>query len=121
MISWWQPAPDDPEPTITVNFEFASGGLDIFSARIIWRDVGLDIEKNYMAGPFKYVIEAMDKDQNWHTVCDKSDNVTDMNIDYLPLTHMRAYAVRLKILGKPEHIEPGVTNFTVFGNWYPEK
>lgn len=120
MITWWQPAPDDAEPTLTVNFEF-SDGFDIYSARIIWRDVGLSIKKNYMAGAFQYVVEALDGDGVWHTVLDKSQNTTDMNIDYLPLKPMRAFGVRLKILGKPEHIEPGITNFTVFGSWCPKE
>ena len=115
MITWWQPAEDDPEPSITVNFEFASGGLDIYSVRIIWRDVGLSIDDNIMAGPFQYAVDAMDENKNWHTVLDMSKNTVDMNIDYLPVEHMKAYAVRLRILGPPENIQPGVTNFTVFG------
>ncbi len=121
MITWWQPASDDPEPSITVNFEFCPDGLDICSARIIWRDVGLDIEKGYMAGPFRYAIDALSREGEWITVCDRRDNTADMNIEYLPLTPMKAFGVRLRILGKPEHIEPGVTNFTVFGSWHPEK
>ena len=41
----------------------------------------------------------------------------DMNIDYQPVKHIRTTDVRLRIVGKPENIEPGVINFTVFGRW----
>lgn len=117
MITWWQPSPDDKEPTLTV--KICEDGLPIHSARIIWRDVGLSLEKNVMAGPFRYRVDAQNLDGNWITVLDKSDNGVDMNIDYNILTPMTAKAVRLVILGKPEGIEPGVTNFTVFGSRLP--
>lgn len=120
MITWWQPAPNDKEPTLTVSFETVRDGFIICSARIIWRDVGLDIKKGYMAGPFKFLIEAMDREGVWHTVADKSANEEDMNIEYITFTPVRAFAVRLRIVGKPENIEPGVTNLTVFGKWCPE-
>ena len=122
MITWWQPADGDSDPTLTVylSVDNTTRGLDIYSARIIWRDVGLDVEKGYLPGPFGYKIEAEDMDGNWECVLDKSRNDVDMNIDYSPVKHMRAKSVRLRICSSPEHIKPGVVNFTVFGKWTPE-
>lgn len=117
MLSWWQPAEDDPAPALTV--EIGYSGLDIYSARIIWRDVGLDVAKGYLPGPFKYKIEALSMGGEWVCVLDKTDNDVDMAIDYNTVTPMRATAVRLTITDHPEHIQPGVINFTVFGKWTP--
>ncbi|MBE6562388.1 MAG: hypothetical protein E7660_01485 [Ruminococcaceae bacterium] len=113
MITWWQPSSDDPEPTLTV--KLGEVGFRTASVRLIWRDVGLDIKKGYLPGPFGYKIEALDKDGEWICVLDKSDNKTDMCIDYLPLESVIATEVRLKITSHPENIEPGLINFTVFG------
>ena len=117
MLTWWQPAEDDPSPALTV--ELGYDGLDVHSARIIWRDVGLDVEKGYLPGPFKYKIEACSMDGEWVCILDKTANDVDMEIDYNTVTLMRAKAVRLTITGHPEHIQPGVINFTVFGKWTP--
>ncbi len=122
MITWWQPADDDSDPTLTVflSVDNTTRGLDIYSARIIWRDVGLDVKKGYLPGPFGYKIEAEDMDGNWYCVLDKSRNTEDMNIDYNPVKKMRAKTVRLRICSHPEHIKPGVVNFSVFGKWTQE-
>ena len=73
MITWWQPADGDSDPTLTVylSVDNTTRGLDIYSARIIWRDVGLDVEKGYLPGPFGYKIEAEDMNGNWECVLDK--------------------------------------------------
>lgn len=117
MLTWWQPAPEDEHPTLEV--QMSAAGLEIYSARIIWRDVGLDIKKEFLPGAFKYRIDALNMDDEWVTVLDKSENREDMCIDYNPIEHIRAKSVRLCILGAPEHIAPGVVNFTVFGSNKP--
>ncbi len=119
MLTWWQPAKDDPAPTLTI--AMSEQGLNIYSMRIMWRDVGMDFKKGIMPGPFQYKIEALSMDDEWVCVLDKTDNKVDMLIDYLPVKQMRAKSVRLCITGHPENIEPGVINFTVFGNWTPNK
>jgi hypothetical protein len=119
MITWWQPSAEDENPTLTVHL--SNEGLNIYSMRIIWRDIGLDIEKGILPGAFRYKVEALSMNDEWVCVLDKSENQTDMLIDYLPLKQMRAKKVRLCICGHPENIEPGVTDFTVFGNWTPLK
>ena len=115
MKSWWQPAADDKDPTLTVTL--STEQLYIYSMRIMWRDVNLDLRTNTMPGPFQYVVEAREKEGDWVCVLDESKNDKDMLIDYKPIKEMLAHEVRLRITGKPEGIEPGVINFTVFGNW----
>ena len=45
----------------------------------------------------------------------KSDNSVDMAVDYNPVLPVRATSVRINIMSSPEHITPGLVNFTVFG------
>ena len=117
MLSWWQPATEDENPTLTVQTSFSGTPIDIYSARIIWRDVGLDIKKGVLAGAFGYKIEAEDGDGKWICVLDRSESREDLVIDYRPLLHVKAKRVRLVICNWPQGIAPGVVNFTVFGRW----
>lgn len=120
MLTWWQPDPNDPNPTLTV--DISDAGINISSMRIMWRDVGLDVLKGILPGAFQYKIEALSMEDEWVCVLDQSENKKDMLIDYLAVKPMRAKKVRLCICGHPENIEPGVINFTVFGYWtWPEK
>lgn len=116
LLSWWQPASEDASPALTVQVAI-SAPLDIYSARIIWRDVGLDIKKGVFAGAFAYKIEAEDADGNWICVLDRSESTEDLVIDYRSVQHMKANRVRLVLCKWPDGIAPGVVNFTVFGRW----
>ena len=111
--TWWQPAPDDEAPMFTVRVS-DFGALDICAVRIWWRDVGFNIKDEVFPGPFGYRVESKLKDGEWETIIDNSDNDVDMNIDYIPFEVRSATFVRLVITKKPEGIEPGVINFTVF-------
>lgn len=91
--------------------------LDIYSARIVWRDVGLDIKKGIMPGAFGYKIEAEVADGSWVCVLDRSDSTEDFVVDYRTLVHVKAKRVRLLLCKWPQGIAPGVVNFTVFGRW----
>ena len=124
--SWWQPAEDDQDPCLTAFLSYE--GLYIYSARIMWRDVGISMKRSdkegehnipdILPGPFKYKIEARHgNDAEWVTVLDESENEKDMLVDYKPIKEMYATEVRLKICGHPENVQPGVISFTVFGSW----
>ena len=113
MKTWWQPKDNDPEPTISV--QMSSEPYDIYTARIMWRDVGLNYEKSILPSPIGYVIEAKSKDGEWEIVLDNSDNQTDMLIDYVYLKPTKATEVRLRITKKPTQTKIGLINFTVFG------
>lgn len=115
MLSWWQPADEDEMGTLTVHI--GEGWLDLYAARIIWRDVGLNVKDGVMPGPFGYKIEALDEKGEWICVLDKSENKVDLAVDYSPIKHIRSNDVRLVITSHPKGIRPGVINFTVFGKW----
>ncbi|MBQ8162908.1 MAG: family 43 glycosylhydrolase [Clostridia bacterium] len=113
MITWWQPDINDPSPSLTVSI--AGEPLEISSVRVMWRDVGLDIERGILPGAFGYTVDAKGSDGEWICVLDKSKNDIDMIIDYEMLTPIRATKVRINITKKPIGIEPGLISFTVFG------
>ena len=120
MLSWWQPDADDPAPALTVDIGHNGVPLDIYSARILWRDVGLDHKAGILPGAFGYKIEAVDESGAWVCVLDRSESTEDMLIDYRPVQHMKTTQVRLVITKWPQGIAPGVINFSVFGRWEPE-
>lgn len=116
ILTWWQPERDDPLKTITVPLD-AKLGYWIESVRIIWRDIGMETLDGIIPGPFQYVVEylsAEDK-QNWRVLVDASDNKRDLCIDYRAFAPVAATDLRLRILGSPKGIEPGVVSFTAFG------
>jgi len=115
MLSWWQPAPDDLDPCITVDLR---ASYDVSAIRLIWRDVNLDYERGALPGPFGYRVEisnAADGEAPFLTVLDRSRNDVDYSVDYRTFPTTRARRVRLRITSKPSGIEPGVINFTAFG------
>ena len=113
MLSWWQPAENDPLPSLTV--KLSNHAMEVRSIRIIWRDVGLDIKENHLPGPFGYTVDAFTEAGEWVCILDKSDNSVDMAVDYNPVLPVRATSVRINIMSSPAHITPGLVNFTVFG------
>lgn len=112
LTTWWQPAAGDAQPTLTTHF---TARATIHAVRVIWRDVGLDTTKGIKPGPFRYRIEAETEPEKWTTILDASQNDRDMLIDYREPTPRSAIRARLVILGAPPGIQPGVTEFTVFG------
>ncbi len=113
MLTWWQPENSDTSPTLTVFL--SSKPMEIASARVIWRDVGLNIKENILPEPVSYIIEAKNENDEWICVLDKSNNQEDMLINYDILTPVKATEVRIKITSKPKHIKHGLVNFTIFG------
>lgn len=114
MLTWWQPEEEDETPTFMVDLR---GLFDISAVRLIWRDVGLDYENGILPGPFRYRIEATEREQpeGFVTVLDCSQNKTDYVVDYRTFPVVNARYVRLCIDGCPVGIRPGVISFAVFG------
>ncbi len=117
VLTWWQPLPEDTEKCITFPLGRKTA-YSLQSCRIIWRDIGMETLDGIFPGPFQYIVEyAPDPDaKTWKTLVDASQNTKDLCIDYRQFAPVNAYAVRLRILGAPSGIEPGVVSFTVFGN-----
>ena len=110
-LSWWQPANDDAEPTLTCVLDT---NFYVTSSRVYWRDVGMDYAKGIIPGPFQYCIEGL-HDGQWVMLLDRRDSQEDLNCDYRSFDAVQCTQVRLKITGWPEGIKPGVIDFSVFG------
>jgi hypothetical protein len=112
LLTWWQPAADDPQPRLTTRFSTRS---TIHAVRVIWRDVGLDTPRGIIAGPFRYRVEAETAADTWTTIIDRSASTEDFLIDYRECVPTSATRARLVVVGAPAGITPGVAEFTVFG------
>jgi hypothetical protein len=112
LLTWWQPAAGDAQPSLTTRF--ATRAV-VRAVRVIWRDVGLDTPRGVGPGPFRYRVEAETAPGVWRVVVDRSDSAEDLLIDYRECAPTAAGRARLVILGAPPGITPAVTEFTVFG------
>jgi len=116
ILSWWQPAEDDAEPEIIFTLGTKTA-YDVSSVRLIWRDLGMDTDNGIYAGPFRYVMEySKDSDgTQWDVLVDASENKDDLCIDYRQFETVKTYAIKLRILGAPKGITPGLVSLTAFG------
>lgn len=114
VLTWWQPAAEDLAPTAV--FPFAAP-YQTEALRIVWRDIDMKPSAGIDPGPFRYVVEyAKDKEMTqWEMLIDASENTEDLCIDYRQFDAVRAWGVRLRILGAPLGIAPGVVDLTAFG------
>lgn len=121
VLTWWQPAEDDKSPCITFRLGNATR-YRLYALRLIWRDIGMETLAGVLPGPFRFIAEyspdsAMDK---WLPLADASENREDLCIDYRELHGESAYGVRLRILGAPRGITPGLVSLTAFGECMSE-
>ncbi len=116
VFSWWQYRQDDPAPWILIPL-CANQEYWIHSVRLLWRDIGMETLDGINPGPFQYVIEyrTANDASAWHPLVDASDNRRDLVVDYRTFAPVKADALRLRILGAPEGITPGLVSFTAFG------
>ena len=116
VLTWWQPEPDDPDKSIVFPLGEQSA-YNVESLRLIWRDIGMESSAGILPGPFRYVAEYSPSPgcDEWLTLVDASNNDRDMCIDYRQFKPVKAYAVRLRILGAPKGIQPGLVSLTAFG------
>jgi hypothetical protein len=112
MHTFWQPAADDPAPSLVVNLD---GVYDIHAFRVIWRDEGLDYDNGVLPGPFKFALFVSSDGTSWQCVDDATGNDVDMLIDYRPIDATQGKFVKLEITGAPRGITPAVIDFTAFG------
>jgi hypothetical protein len=112
MRTWWQPAAEDPRPTLTCDF---MGPATVHALRLIWRDVGLDTPGGVKPGPFRYRVELETGKDRWTTVVDRGESAEDLLVDYRECAPAVGTRARLVILGWPRGIAPAVAEFAVFG------
>ena len=87
------------------------------AVRIMWKDIGLNFKAGVNPGPYRYVVEVKNGnfDGEWVTVVDASENDVDLTVDYRTFEPTPCTMVRIRILGAPEGVTPGLLNFTLFG------
>lgn len=122
VLTWWQPAEQDKAPMITFRLGHQTR-YDVCGVRVIWRDIGMETLEGVKPGAFQYAVEyASDAQlQDWRMLIDASENTQDLCIDYRMCAPAQAYGVRLRILGAPEGIVPGLVSLTAFGSSVKEK
>lgn len=112
LRTWWQPAANDPAPSLTSHL---ADGAEVRAVRIVWRDIGLDTRAGIEPGAFSYQVELETAPGQWVTAVDRSASNEDLLIDYRECAPIRARAARLTVFGAPRGVTPGVAEFTVFG------
>lgn len=112
LRTWWQPATDDAQPTLTSQFYAPAA---IHAVRVVWRDVGLDSNHGVKPGPVRYRVELETAKDKWTTILDRSESNEDFLVDYRQVTPVKGSRARLVIVGWPKGITPGVAEFSVFG------
>ena len=117
ILTWWQPSEEDQSPAITYRLGTKTRYY-VRSIRLIWRDIGMETLKNIHPGPFRYIVEYSPDTglSEWKTLIDASNNTEDLCIDYRQTEPVKAYGIRLRILGAPEGITPGLISLTAFGD-----
>ena len=88
---------------------------EVRAFRLIWRDGGLDTERGVKRGPFRYRIEAQDKEGAWQNLVDAAANSRDLLVDYRETPAAKTRCIRLSVLGAPKGITPQVVDFALFG------
>ena len=117
VLTWWQPAAEDTAPCLTFRLGHSTR-YHVHAVRLIWRDIGMETLQGINPGPFKYVVEYTPDAgmQTWEMLMDASENTEDLCVDYRETKAVQAYGIRLRILGIPEGITPGLVSLTAFGN-----
>ena len=122
VLTWWESAAEDQTPAITFRLG-RSTRYDVRAVRIIWRDIGMETLRGIEPGPFRWVVEYAPRADlgEWKMLIDASENTDDLCIDYREVEPVQAYGLRLRILGAPAGITPGLVSLSAFGNAVCEK
>ena len=114
LHTWWQPAAGDNEPCFAVSLR---ASYYISAIRLMWKDVGLNFDAGIVPGAYRYVVEGAENEdsQDWFTLVDASENTVDLSVDYRTFDTRRVYKLRVRILGAPKGVTPGIMNFAAFG------
>jgi hypothetical protein len=125
--TWWEPAADDEQPTLTVDLSSATewDAVQMFtidSSRLMFTTGPSRFGRPPQAPQagtaiaFQYRIEASTDGENYTTVLDKTGNDVTKYIEFDEIPPTEARFVRLAITDWPHREDPlGIVEFTVFG------
>ncbi len=111
-LSFWQPADDDPSPTVTCDL---SSPYTVAAVRLFWREVGLDYGAGAGPAPIGYRLEGLTADRGWITLLNRCNPTEEYNIDYRTFEPTVCTHVRLTITSWGQGWRPGLIDFAVFG------
>ena len=112
-LTYWQPAEDDAEPWLCYDLaaRYTAGAV-----RLFWREDGLDYASGARPGPMRYLMEGKkNAEDEWRVLLDRSQSEDDFNVDYQVFEEQTVQFVRLRLIGAPAGIHPGVIDCTLFG------
>ena len=133
--TWWEPNPDDPSPTLTLDLspatawdvvqlfyidgvrlmftgEKRSGGRpqDMLAAPLPTNDVSA-----LPTNVYKYKIEVSMDGETWTTALDQTNNSISRNTIYEEIRPVKCRFARLVLTDWPKNTPLGVIDFTLFG------
>ncbi len=114
LTSFWQPATDDPEPTLTI--PLPPHGADVYAFRIIFAEVGLSLKNNALPEKFNYSVYLRDAVSGEYVLVYEKTNGEDYIVDYRVFDKpYRATAAKLVIKSSFDRVRYGVRNISFFG------
>lgn len=111
-ITWWQAEEGDENPTLICDLE---AEYMVYSARIFWKEIGLDYKNGVIPSAVKYAVEGFSNGK-WVCLIQAENNEEEKNIDYREFENpCVCEKVRVRIVGKPKGLQIGIIDFSVFG------
>lgn len=108
--TYWTPERQDREPWIRIDL---GGSYDVSALRLIWYEHDLSYDDGIVPGPVRYVLEG-ERDGKRFTLLDRSDNDTDLIIEYRTFPAATVTAVTLRITSSPSGTGTSLTSISVF-------
>ena len=118
--TWWEPADDDPNPTLTISL---SPAVDrdrvqtflIDGSRILFGGGGRGFGSAGAPPVFKYTIEVSMDGKEYTKVLDTSGNTVPKNVLFDEIAPVECRFVRLTMLDWPNGSPLSILDFSVFG------
>jgi hypothetical protein len=133
--TWWEPADDDPNPTLTISLSpavdrdrvqtFQVDGVRLLFGGGAGRGFGGGFGGGQPALPvYKYKVEVSMDGENFTTVLDKSNYNGSRNVTFDEIKPVECRYVRLTMLDWPKNGPFSILDFSVFGKatgWSPSQ
>jgi hypothetical protein len=119
--TWWEPAPNDTMPTLTVELSPATRFdvvqlFTIDAARLMFNSGRVRFSQTSNSNEvFQYKIEASMDGKTYFTALDQTKNNVSRNTIFEEIAPVKCRFVRLTITNWPKTTPLGIIEFTVFG------